>query len=72
MLVFSFPARIRFQKWKSIAAIIRSRYGDKILKLVRKLEKLDFKLRKTKLDIKFLYKCEDNDVILNLFVFRNS
>ena len=54
--MFSFQARIRFQKWKSIAAIIRSRYGDKIFKLVGKLEKLDFKLRKTKLDIKFLCK----------------
>ena len=51
--MFLFPARICFQKRKSIAAIIRSRYGDKIVKLVRKLEKSDFKLRKTKLDIKF-------------------
>ena len=35
-----------FQRTKSIATIIQSRYGDKILKMVRKLEKLDFKLRK--------------------------
>ena len=63
VLVFLFLARKRFQRTKSIAAIIRSRYGNKILKMVRKLEKFDFKLRKTKLDIKFLCKCENNDII---------
>ena len=56
-MVFLFLARIRFLT-KSTDAIIRSRYGDKILKMVRKLEKLDLKLRKTKFDIKFLCKCE--------------
>ena len=39
-----FLARIRFPRTKSIAVIIQSRYGDKILKIMRKLEKLDFKL----------------------------
>ena len=72
MLVFLFLARIRFPRRKSIATIIRSRYGDKIAKLVRKLEKLYFKLRKAKLDIKFLCKCESNDVIPNFLCFRTA
>ena len=46
MLVFLFLERIRFPRMKSIVAIIRSRYGDKVLKMVKKLEKLDFELRK--------------------------
>ena len=46
MLVFLFLERIRFPRTKSIVAIIRSRYGDKVLKMVKKLEKLDFELRK--------------------------
>ena len=44
---------------------------DYILQMVRKLEKLDFKLRKTKLDITFLCKCENNDIIPN-FLFLNN
>ena len=70
MLVLLFLARIRFPRTKSIAAVIRSRYGDKILKMVRKLEKFDFKLRKAKLDIKFLCKCENNDIIPKFLCFR--
>ena len=71
VFLFLFLARIRFPRTKSIAAIIRSAYGDKILKMVRKLEKLDFKLRKSKLDIKFLCKCENN-VIPNFLCFRTA
>ena len=39
--------------------------------MVRKLEKLDFKLRKSKLDITFLCKCENN-VIPNFLCFRTA
>ena len=72
LFLFLFLARIRFPRTKSIAAIIRSTYGDKILKMVRKLEKLDFKLRKAKLDIKFLCKYENNEIIPTFCVFSNS
>ena len=70
VLVFLFLARIFFPRKKPVAAIIRSRYGNKILKMVRKPEKLDFKLRKSKLDIKFLCKCENNDIIPNIVSFE--
>ena len=40
--------------------------------MVRKLEKFDFKLRKTKCDIKFLYNCENNDIIPKFLHFRTA
>ena len=40
--------------------------------MVRKLEKFDFKLRKAQLDIKFLYKCENNDIIPKFLCFRTA
>ena len=63
VLVFLFPVRIHLPRTKSIAAVIRSSYRDEILKMVIKLEKMDFKLRKANLDIKFLCKCDNNDII---------
>ena len=45
-LVFLFIIRIRFPKGKSIADIIRSRYGETFVRKIRKLEKNDYKLRK--------------------------
>ena len=39
---------------------------------MRKLEKLDFILRKANLDITFLCKCENNDIIPNFLLFRTA
>ena len=72
LLVFLFLAKIRFPRTKSIAAITRSRHCDKVLKMVRKLEKLDFELRKEKLDIKFLFKWANNDITPIVLCFRTS
>ena len=69
-LVFLFLARIRFPKTESIASIIRRRYGEKLLKEVRKFEKLDYKLRKVQLHLDFLTNCKDNDIIPNFLNFR--
>ena len=69
-LVFLFCARIRFPKTESIASIIRGRYGEKLLKEVRKFEKLDYKLRKVQLDLDFLNNSKGNDIIPNFLNFR--
>ena len=69
-LVFLFLARIRFPKTESIPSIIRRRYGDKVLREVRQFEKLDYKLRKVQLDLDFLCKCKDSDVIPKFLNFR--
>ena len=69
-LVFLFLAGIRFPKAESIASFIRRIYGEKLLKEVRKFEKLDYKLRKVQLDLDFLTNFEDNDIIPNFLNFR--
>ena len=40
--------------------------------MVRKIEKLDFKLRKAKLDLNVLCKCENNDIMPNFLCFRTA
>ena len=57
-LVCLFVIRLRFPPRKSVANIIRERYGDATLKDIRRLEKFDFKKRKIQLDINFLETCK--------------
>ena len=65
VLVFLFLARIRFPKNESISSIVRKRYSGEVLKAIRKFEKVDYKLRKAKLDISFLVKCQNENIIPN-------
>ena len=58
VLVFLFLARIRFPRNDSIASIVRKKCSGEILKTIRKFEKVDYKLRKAKLDIDLLIKCQ--------------
>ena len=57
VLVFLFLARIRFASNEALAFIVRKRYSGEILKKIGKFEKVDYKLRKAKLNISFLIKC---------------
>ena len=61
--MFIFLTRLRFPSKPSIAEVLRKRYGDKILKLVRKFEKTDIKNKKAPLDIQLIKICEDDNVI---------
>ena len=70
VFVFLFLARVWFPKSKSIVEVIRSRYSENTVKRIRKLEKLDYRLRKAELDLLFLCKCDDNNVIPNCLNFR--
>ena len=54
---FRFPSKL------SIAQVLRKRYGDRILKLVRKFEKTDIKDKKAFLDLQFPKICQDHNVI---------
>ena len=65
-----FLARVRNPKSKSIAEVIRSRYSQNTVKRIRNLEKLDYRLRKAELDLEFLCKCDDNNVVPNFLNFR--
>ena len=56
-MVFLFLLKLRFPANKSVADIIRKRYGSEAVKLLRKFEKLDFKIRKNEADLQFLQRC---------------
>ena len=62
-LVFIFLTRLRFPSRLSIAEVLRNRYGDRTLKLVRKFEKTDIKHKKALLDLQFSKICENHSVI---------
>ena len=70
LLVFIFLTRIRFPSRLSIAEVLRKRYGDQALKLVRKFEKTDIEHKKDRLDLKFLKICEDHNVIPTFLCFK--
>ena len=61
--MFIFLTRLRFPSKLSIAEILRKRYGDRILKLVRKFQRTDIKHKKALLYLQFLKYCEDHNVI---------
>ena len=69
-LVFLFIIRIRFPRGKSIADIIRNRYGEAYVKKIRRFEKCNFKLRKCHLDLRFLLDCKNNGVIPKFLRFK--
>ena len=41
-----------------------------VLRVIRKFEKVDYKLMKAKLDIDFSVKCQDENIIPNFLKFR--
>ena len=71
-LVLLFMIRIRFPGNKSIIYILRSRYGNTLVKEVRKFEKLDHKLRNCMLDVVSLETCLENKIIPKSLNFRIS
>ena len=68
-VVFLFLTRVRFSKSKSVDEVIRFRYSENTVKRIRELEKLDYHLRKAELDLQFLCKCDDSNVIPNFTKF---
>ena len=69
-LIFLFIIRIRFPKGKSIANIIRSRYGEAFVRKIRKFEKNNHKLRKSHLDLRFLLEYKKNNLIPKFLQFK--
>ena len=68
--VFLFLIRIRFPPKKGFINIMHSRYGSESLKHYRKLEKLDFKCKKTLLDLDFLDTCKRYEIIPKFLKFK--
>ena len=69
-LVFIFLTRIRFASRLSFSEVLRKRYGDRILRLIRKFEKTDVKHKKALLDLQYLKICEDHKVIPKFLRFK--
>ena len=70
-LVFLFIISIRFPKGKWIADIIRSRYEEACVRIMRKFEKNDYKLQKRHLDLRFLLlECKKNNLIPKFLQFK--
>ena len=68
--VLLFVIKCRFPGNKSVADIIRGRYDEGTLAKIRRIEKLDFKLRKCELDVEFLQICLDNNLVPNFLKFK--
>ena len=71
-VIYLFLIRLRFPSKDSVASVIRKRYGDEVLSKIRKFEKLDFRCKKSKLDITFLTVCLEKDVMPNFVQFRTT
>ena len=69
-LVLLFVIRLRFPKSKSIADIVTHRYGQSVLKSIRKYERTDYKISKIKLDTEFLENCIKNNLIPTFVKFK--
>ena len=69
-LVFMFLTWLRFLKNLSLIQVIYKRYGNTVVKLVRRFEKLDFKHRKAALDLQFLKTCQEFKVTPKFLQFR--
>ena len=69
-LVFLFLLKLRFPGNKSIAEITHKRYGADAVKHLRKFEKLDFKIWKNKVDLKFLQMCRQEELTPKFLNFK--
>ena len=69
-IVFLFLVRLRFPSNLSTIQVIRNRYGNDTVKLVRQFDKLDYKHRKILLDLNFLKNCIKNNVTPKFLQFR--
>ena len=71
-LALLFLRRLLFPLDKSITYVLRFRYGNLVLKELRKFEKVDYSLRKCKLNLTFLLACVHNSIIPKFLNFRVS
>ena len=70
VIAFLFLARVWFPKSNFIAEVFQVTYNENTIKKIWKMEKFDYCLRKAKLDLEFLCKCNDNNVFPKFLNFR--
>ena len=71
-IVFLFLVRLRFPSHLPTVQVIRNGYGNEVVKLMRKFERLDFKYRKVLLDLDFLDNCIRKNAAPKFVQFRVS
>ena len=59
-------------KIKSLSSIIRCRYGNHVLKVIQRYQKLDNRMKKCDLEIKFLNTCQNNDLCPTYIQYKIS
>ena len=67
--VFLFLTWLRFLESKSVSQIIRSRFSDLTIKRLRKIEQIDYCLRRAELDLVFFSRCRASNVISRFLNF---
>ena len=71
-LIILFIIRLRLAASNWIMQPLRNRYNNRVTKLVRDQEKLDFKTRKSQLHLEFLNQCVENNVITEIYTIPPS
>ena len=71
-IVLLFIIRCRFPKSRSLTGVIRSRYDNHVLKIIRKYEKYDYKICKLSVDIEFLNNCLNHDLCPPFLKYKMS
>ena len=61
-ILFLFIICCRFPKFRSLAGVIRSHYGNHVLNIIRKYEKLDYEICKLSIDNEFLNNCLNHNL----------
>ena len=68
--MFTFLIRLRFPPKKGLVQVLKHRYGASSLSKYRFLERIDFKLKKAKLDLDFLLTCKRHETIPKFLYFK--
>ena len=55
-----------------MSGTIRCCYGNHVLKIIRRYQKLEYRVKKLDLDIKFLNTCQNNDLCPTFIQYKIS
>ena len=72
LVFFFFFGKIKISFIEIYSEIIKDRYGESVLKLVRKFKRTDLCCRKAELDLSFLKYCFEKSLTLKCWCFKVS
>ena len=71
-ILFLFIICCCFPKFRSLAGVIRSHYGNHVLNIIRKYDKLDYKICKLSIDNEFLNNCLNHNLCPTFLKYEMS